>query len=163
MSLALSALAIGAKARDTASRVAVLPLVVDTAATDDYTVLPKASELAVLATEVRAGLSTLGTLAIIPVERHESESCTEAGCARRIARAFGASSVVFGTVSRAAATGWTARVSAVRVSDGRTIDTQSYPARGDYAALLDGAKALGRCLGRAIAGRTHCTASAPSP
>ena len=104
------------------SPVVVLPFVPMTV--DEYSVVPRAEQLASLTTRVRMGVASPPLhLVVLPQPRVTGAACAEAGCARQIGRALGARTVVFGKVVRFTGIRWNTEVSAVQVSTGRIVDT----------------------------------------
>jgi Protein of unknown function (DUF2380) len=148
-------------AASSASPVAVLPLMAATG--DEYSVAPRPNELKELTAKLRNGLAFAPLhLSLLPPSRTAAVACEDADCARRIGRALGARTVVFGTVQQFSGIQWNMQVSAVEISSGHIVDTLTYGTLGkdfllgDYYTLLSGVRKVGICLGRAIAREYHC-------
>ncbi len=133
-------------------------------AADQYAPKPTVQQADELTQKMRDGLATpaLG-LTLVPGARIPQTQCADPECARKIGSSLGARTVVFGTVQHFSGILWTARVSAVDVRTGRVIDTVTYGAQGDssfmigdFYSLLRGFQRVGVCIGRSIAGQTHC-------
>lgn len=146
--------------------VALLPLAAhDTGV--PYSVLPSASELNAMTSELRAGI-VAGGVAVVPQERVAqalrtagykqtipARACAKVDCARRIGRSVGADRVVFGSVTRAMALIWSTDYYIVDVRTGKvTPFTAGY--KGDVQSMTLADRYAGSCIARALRGQRPC-------
>ncbi len=73
-------------------------------------------------------------------------ACTDAVCARRIGRAVGADTVLFGSVTRALAMIWGSEVSIVDVATGRVQGPYDLGYKGDFITLEAGVGELAHAV-----------------
>jgi hypothetical protein len=148
-------------------KVAVLPL----AAADSgmpYGLLPSRSELAIMTSQLRAGLSA-GHIVLVGERRlpaalatagfdqtSPERSCVVAECAQRLGRAVGADEVLFGAVTRGMAVIWGTSFSLVDVRSGKVVSEMSVGYKGDVQAMEIGERDAGACLARVIGRRPPC-------
>jgi len=148
-------------------KVAVLPL----AAADSgmpYGLLPSRSELSIMTSQLRAGLSA-GHVVLVGQKRlpaalssagfdqtSPERSCVVAECARRFGRAVGADEVLVGAVTRGMAVIWGTSFSLVDVRSGKVVSAMSVGYKGDVQAMELGERDAGTCLARVIGHRPPC-------
>ena len=137
-----------------------------------YGLLPSASELKIMTTQLRSGLRARGVplvqqKAMAPAviaagfdQTTPTRACVEAECARRIGRSVHADAVVIGAVTRAMAVIWGTDFSIVDVRTGKILGEMNVGYKGDVQSMERGEWEAGGCLARLIESKKAC---APDP
>ncbi|MDQ6825510.1 MAG: DUF3280 domain-containing protein [Candidatus Eremiobacteraeota bacterium] len=147
--------------------VAVLPLA--PVSTDmPYAPLPSPRQLASLTHELRLAIATPPHIVLIDQARttrelrsrsyqqdSSSQSCADNVCARQIGLALGATTVVYGGVTRLMAVIWSTDVLVVDVRSGVVLGEVTAGYKGDYNSMLMGEHFIGARVVKLIAAGPH--------